>query len=179
MHLCRVPGRLSEGTISLRLYRFADAPRLSRLISDDGLMQLEGSTWSRTVRRAVAWRRCKNGFQLVYTLLRDSEIIGMAGFYNLVCGESTELAILIGPESERRQGYGSAAFRLLSQVAAERLRVNRLTVRIAHDNPEGRAFWEGVGFCATEKGGGKLFFQKDLTQPVNCISTGTGPMKHP
>jgi RimJ/RimL family protein N-acetyltransferase len=155
-----MPRFLQDGELRLRPMRFWDGLFLSKIRSGATLqngqeLQVFGLWLSN-------WWRLKKTFSFSYRIELGAEQIGFVGIYDLIPGETGEVALVIFDERHRRFGYGSRVFRIVAQALKKHRIVDRITVRVESGNSGSIAFWQKNGFREVAESGGIKVMSRNL-----------------
>lgn len=128
-----------------------DAPTLQRFINDPGVS-----------RNLLVYRPYTLGMELAYIensvssptdlalgicLMSDDQLIGTTGLHGVHDKDRrADFGVAIGDERQWGKGYGTEVTRLMTQLAFERLNLNRVSLSVYEFNERGIRAYERVGF---------------------------------
>ena len=147
MYCARIPYSFRSGSIRIRRLLFTDIPFLSSALKEEGSYPF-GNTAHKKLSSSwfALWLWIKKTFTIVYCIEVRSQRIGFIGLYNLELGKSSEIALVIFNKTNRRRGYGSKAFKVLTQYLRNHGILDALIVRVETNNVISRRFWHKLGF---------------------------------
>jgi len=148
--IAKLPWSVSNGAVTVRLYRFKDLPALSMLFTPEVLGKACGGehrpfhsffsfcTWVFTT------------FQLFYVIQTGESgsrrIVGFVGLYGLDVSRSLQISVGIFHPEDRRRGYGHQALTLLLQALQNSRMVQTVGVEVSKGNVPSLRFCQNLGF---------------------------------
>lgn len=125
----------------MRLARYTDNYEYLRNLDTDIAVPLTpDETGSSAVRR-------DNGFEFALRTLEDNRFIGFTALYRIEWNNrSARLAIGIGEDKDRGQGYGSDALDLIIRYGFHELNLNRIALEVIEYNEAARRAYLKAGF---------------------------------
>ncbi len=125
----------------MRLARYTDNYEYLRNLDTDIAVPLTpDETGSSAVRR-------DNGFEFALRTLEDNRFIGFTALYRIEWNNrSARLAIGIGEDKDRGQGYGSDALALIIRYGFHELNLNRIALEVIEYNEAARRAYLKAGF---------------------------------
>ena len=140
----RVPRQMEDGGIRLRLLRISDGSVINSGLRDGDILRSAGLAEPISKSWISLWWWLKKTYILPYCIEAGSELIGFIGLHKLSREGSTEISLAIFDKKNRRRGYGTKAFNLLTQNLKRCPPEIRVKVRI--DNQAAVSFWSRLGF---------------------------------
>jgi ribosomal protein S18 acetylase RimI-like enzyme len=140
----RVPACMEDGVIRLRPLTIFDGCIISNSFKNGDILRSGGPAEPISKSWLSLWWWLKRTYVLLYCIEAGSEIIGFIGLYNLSRDRSAELSLGIFDSRNRRLGYGTKAFNLLTQNLKRYPR--EIRVRVRTDNQTAISFWSKLGF---------------------------------
>ncbi len=153
MRITSLPRCLKDGDLRLRPLRISDGPSLSKMLVQKEKLKAGGGRRMRKTPWIYTYFRLRKTFFAAYCIEHRRETIGFAGLHNLVPGESAEISLIIFDSINRRRGFGTRAFLLLSGNSFTVSLADTLIARVENDNKPARFFWTSLGFTPLETGG--------------------------
>jgi ribosomal protein S18 acetylase RimI-like enzyme len=141
-----IPRRLKAGRLRIRPLSIFDGPFLRRELGSKDVLKANGMDRRSSASWLALWWWFKKTYALPYCIEAGSKRIGFLGLFNIDPGESAELSLVIFSGEERRLGYGTAAFKLLTESLRRCILVERIVVRVKTDNHAALTFWSKLGF---------------------------------
>jgi RimJ/RimL family protein N-acetyltransferase len=149
-------GRLRDGAVVLRQPRETDAHAIAAGCSDPAVARWTNVPSPYTLDDARAWivlaaRQCARGSELALVIVRESED-RVVGGVSLRLRTDPDLHGDIGywvAASERRQGLGARAVRLLAAHGIDRLGLGRIEIAVSPQNRASLALAHSAGFVPT------------------------------
>lgn len=123
-----------------------DGPFIRRELGSTDVLKANGMDGPPSASWLALWWWFRKTYTLPYCIEVGSERIGFLGLFNIDPGESAELSLVIFSGEERRLGYGTTAFRLLTESLRRCILVERIVVRVKADNHAALSFWSKLGF---------------------------------
>jgi RimJ/RimL family protein N-acetyltransferase len=157
----RVPRYMEDGGIRLRPLRIFDGCLISNGFSNGDILRSGGLAEPISKSWFSLWWWLKKTYVLSYCIEAGSELIGFIGLYNLSHDRSAELSLAIFDNSNRRMGYGTMAFNLLTQNIKRYS--PEIMVRVKADNQAAISFWSKLGFKELSDLGDMKLMSLDLT----------------
>ena len=164
--ITKLPRSVSNGAVTLRLYRFRDLPALSMLFTPEVLGKAYGGerrpfhsffsfcTWLFTT------------FQLFYVIQagepRGRRIVGFVGLYGLDIGRSLQVSIGIFHPADRRRGYGHQALTLLLRALQNNRVVQTVGVEVLKGNAPSLRFCQNLGFVVRGQNAQSFILERAL-----------------
>jgi hypothetical protein len=177
--LLRVPGCMEDGSISLRRLKIFDGCLISNVFKNGDILRPGGLVEPILKSRISLWWWLKKTYVLPYCIEARSELIGFIGLYDLRLDRSAEISIAIFDKKNRHLGYGTKAFRLLTQNLKRY--ITEIRARVKEDNYAAILFWSKLGFKELGNLGDTKMMSMDLTgdrerhmdKPSLMVSTPT------
>jgi RimJ/RimL family protein N-acetyltransferase len=123
-----------------------DGPFIRGALGNNDVLKANGMDGLPSDSWLALWWWFKKTYSLPYCIEAGSKRIGFLGLFNIDPGESAELSIVIFSGEERRLGYGTTAFKLLTESLRRGMLVKRILVRVKADNHAALSFWSKLGF---------------------------------
>jgi RimJ/RimL family protein N-acetyltransferase len=146
MMIAHLPACIKDRDVRLRHVRISDGPGISELLEHDDILTSSGINTPRRTQWLFFYCWLRKTFFAAYFIELKKEKIGFIGLYNLAPGESAEISLIVFDPSFRRRGYGTLAFKMLSQNPFTAAFANTFIVRVRTDNEPARSFWRKLGF---------------------------------
>jgi RimJ/RimL family protein N-acetyltransferase len=138
------PRNMADRDVKLRFLKISDGPSMNTGLRNMDVLRASGLTVPVFKSRLSAWWWLKKTYDLLYSIEVASTCVGFIALYNLKPDRSAEMTLIIFDNKNRRMGYGTRAFNLLSQEI--RKYFLRIIVRVRTDNHPSIAFWSKLGF---------------------------------
>jgi len=146
MLFLRMPRYISNKTLRLRPLRMSDSPFILSGLNGVDIVKAKSLSIPIALSWLSMWWQMKKTFCPAYCIEHDSKQIGFIGLYNLISGQSAEVSLIIFDISNRRRGYGTMAFRLLTQALMRACLIKNLSVTVKEDNHASTSLWKKLGF---------------------------------
>ncbi len=142
-----IPRKLSGEIVRLRPVRFSDRRFICAMFRDAAVVGASGRYLPPGCSWLSLWWWMRKTFSPAWCIEHDAGPVGLIGVYNLCLGESAEMTLVIAEKRDSRQGYGTAAFRLVASAFSSCHAVDRIFVRTRTDNDAAVSFWKKLGFA--------------------------------
>jgi RimJ/RimL family protein N-acetyltransferase len=140
----RVPRYMEDGGIILRPLKISDGCLISNAFKNGDILRSGGMVEPMSKSWISLWWWLKKTYVLPYCIEAGSELIGFIGLYNLRLDRSAEISLAIFDKKNRRLGYGTRAFNLLTQNLKQY--TPEIRARVKEDNGAAISFWSKLGF---------------------------------
>jgi ribosomal-protein-alanine N-acetyltransferase len=122
---------------------------------------------------SIARKLCESETKVVVARAAG-KVVGFAVMEFQFDAQRAHLVLLAVDPVYRRRGIGESLYRWLEQLA--RLgAIERIRLELRADNPQARAFYDRLGFRATELRTGYYHGLQDAISLVRCIGRGPDP----
>ena len=140
----RVPRCMEDGGIRLRPLKISDRCLISNVFKNGDILRSGGMSEPMSKSWISLWWWIKKTYVRPYCIEAESELIGFIGLYNLSPNGSAEISLAIFDKKNRRLGYGTRAFNLLTQNLKQY--TPEIRARVKEDNQAAVSFWAKLGF---------------------------------
>ena len=140
----RVPRYIKDGSFRLRPLRIFDGCVINHALRDADISGSAGLANPISKSWFSLWWWLKKTYVLSYCIEAGSELIGFIGLYNLSRDRSAEISLTIFDKRNRRLGYGTTAFNLLTRNLKRY--PPEIRIRVRTDNQAAISFWSKLGF---------------------------------
>ncbi len=151
--MARVPSILEEGDIRLRFPKPGDGPVLMGGLQNSGLFPRKHFSRYRHFSGLAARRWARKTFVFSYIIEVGPRPIGLAGFQEVMPGESAIMTLLIFSDADRRCGYGSRSVALCIDALKRSFSLKRLVAEVEHENIASLSFLKKIGFIEVPRAG--------------------------
>lgn len=138
-------------TVYLRPFDLEDAPIIQRFINDPAISRnlLAYRPFTLTMEQDYIRNSTASPTDLALgiCLKSDDQLIGMAGLHRIhEKDRRAEFGVAIGDERQWGKGYGTQVTRLMTELAFERLNLNRVSLTVYDFNERGIRAYARVGY---------------------------------
>jgi len=146
MRIVRFPMHINDGMVSLRPFRIPDGPFLYSMLIDSDVLSSSGLDAPCFSHWIPLWWWMRKRYDLLFTVIYQSERAGVIGIYNLIPGQTGELSLVIPDRKKRRYRVGSRAFHLFERTVRNSSMIRTIMIRVRASNSDALSFWESLGF---------------------------------
>jgi hypothetical protein len=140
----RIPGCMEDGSIRLRRLKIFDGCLINNAFRNGDILRLGGLVEPISKSWISLWWWLRKTYVLSYCIEAGPELIGFISLYNLRVDRTAEISLAIFEKKNRRLGYGTRAFNLLTHNLKRY--TTEIKARVREDNHAAILFWSKLGF---------------------------------
>jgi len=171
IRVARLPRRIKNETVTLRLSRYRDLSILSALFTPGLILQMNGQRnrlAPKAFRSLFSFSRwLRTTFQLVYIIevprSAGARIVGFIGCYDMEIGQSLCLSVAIFHLGDRQRGYGHQALELLLRDLQKNSIVETVCMEVLSTNLPSLSLCHKLGFAVRRHSETTTFLERQLS----------------